>query len=281
MLVDESTVTNPHAKQVLEILASGHYRNETGATVSIAAYQATSEADTRLYTPAQLDALRGVAISGTEANRAVEVVAATTQEAAFALTEDGRDVVVLNFASARNPGGGFLGGAQAQEEELCRCGGLYRTLMTQPEYYLVHRNNRSLLYSDHIIYSPRVPFFRLEARGKMLVQPVLLSVITAPAPNAGAITRNTPEDALHLKSTFERRWANILAVAEDRGHRNVVLGAWGCGAFRNDPVMVAEAAKNVLSGKRFVGRFERLVFAVPDFGERSRTNLESFRAVLG
>jgi uncharacterized protein (TIGR02452 family) len=70
------------------------------------------------------------------------------------------DPVVLNFASARNVGGGFLNGARAQEEDLARSCGLFRCLETQPEYYEVNRRTASLLYTDHIIYSPRVPWFR-------------------------------------------------------------------------------------------------------------------------
>lgn len=58
----------------------------------------------------------------------VEVIDATTQVAAHQFAHEG-PLVVLNFASARNPGGGFLGGAKAQEEDLCRCSGLYRTLL--------------------------------------------------------------------------------------------------------------------------------------------------------
>lgn len=189
-------------------------------------------------------------------------------------------MVLLNFASARNPGGGFLGGARAQEEELCRCSGLYRALLTQPTYYEVHRVNRSVLYTDHLIYSPRVPFFRVAADAPLLDDPFLPSVITAPAPNAGAIQRNQPELTVRIAATFERRWANVLATAERHGHQTLVLGAWGCGAFRNDPSLVAHAARRVLESERFAAVFRRVVFAIPDSGRQSSRNLEVFRSAF-
>ncbi len=276
MTFDERQASNPAAKQVLAILDAGAYTSASGKEVSIGALQAKAEADTRLYLPEELDALRARPADGR--TPPIEVVASTTQEAAQRWAND--HAVVLNFASARNPGGGFLGGARAQEEELCRCSGLYTTLLTQRAYYDHHRGERTLLYSDRLIHSPGVPFFRLATKEPLLDEPVVVGVITAPAPNAGAIRRNRPEEASAIESTFERRWANILAVAAEHGYRSVVLGAWGCGAFRNDPQPVAEAARRVLESGRW-GDFERVVFAIPDRGNVSRANLEAFRRVLG
>jgi len=261
---------------VLAILDAGAYTAPSGEAVTIGALQARAEERTRLYRPDELAALRER--GGDFGTPAVEVVAGTTQQAAQRWAES--DAVILNFASARNPGGGFLGGARAQEEELCRCSGLYRALLTQPRYYEHHRGERTLLYSDRLIYSPAVPFFRLATKEPYLEEPFTVGVITAPAPNAGAIARNRPHEVTEIEPTFQRRWANILAVAAEHGHRSVVLGAWGCGAFRNDPAPVAEAAKRVLESGRF-GRFDRVVFAIPDRGKVSRTNLEAFRRVLG
>ncbi|MBO6938275.1 MAG: TIGR02452 family protein [Deltaproteobacteria bacterium] len=275
MSLDDRKASNPAAKQVLAILDAGSYTAASGKTVSIGALQARAEAGTRLYLPGELDVLRARAADGRVPP--IEVVANTTQEAAERWAED--DAVVLNFASARNPGGGFLGGARAQEEELCRCSGLYRTLLTQREYYEHHRGERTLLYSDRLIHSPGVPFFRLATKAPLLDAPIVVGVITAPAPNAGAIQRNRPEEASAIEATFERRWANILAVALEHEHRTVILGAWGCGAFRNDPEPVAEAARRVLESGRW-GDFDRVVFAIPDRGNVSAANLAAFRRVL-
>jgi uncharacterized protein (TIGR02452 family) len=137
------------------------------------------------------------------------------------------------------------------------------------------------LYSDFLIYSPRVPFIRLGTQEPFLECPFYTSVITAPAPNAGALARNEPHSAVDIPSTFERRWANVLAVAEHNRDRVLVLGAWGCGAFRNEPAMVAATARSTLHSPRFDGVFERIVFAIPGTGERSLQNLQAFRKVFG
>ncbi len=272
---DERKPTNPAARDVLRVLDEGGYKSAGGSWVAIAHKQGAAESGTRLYTPEELERLRA-GDSGVLEGPIVEVIDATTSKAAQSLAADG-PVVLLNFASARNPGGGFLGGARAQEEELCRCSGLYRTLITQPEYYRVNREQSSLLYTDHLIYSPDVPFFRMSAHEPWLDRLFLASVITSPAPNAGAIRQNNPKETLAIESTFVRRWMNVLAVAHDQGHRVIVLGAWGCGAFRNDPLVAARTAATAIESPRFGGAFDRIVFAIPSLGTQSAWNLLAFQ----
>lgn len=267
------------SQQILDLLSAGQYTAPSGRTVSIAREQADAEANTRLYSATDLEVLRGVHHGGPRFSTTIEVLAATTQEAGHQLARDAR-LALLNFASARNPGGGFLTGAVAQEEELCRCSGLYPTLLTQRHYYDRNREEQTLLYSDATIYSPRVPFVRVATKQPLLEQPFFASVVTAPAPNAGAMARSEAHSLVKLRATFERRWANVLAVAEHNGDSVLVLGAWGCGAFRNEPTMVAETVKTVLGSARFDGVFERVVFAIPGKGERSRNNLQVFREVF-
>ena len=205
----------------------------------------------------------------------IELSEETTQVAARRLVQDEglRELVLLNYASARNPGGGFLGGAKAQEEDLCRCSGLYACLITQPDYYEANRAQSSMLYTDHIIYSPRVPFFRDRSRG-LLEAPFLASVITAPAPNAGEHLRRAPDDHEALERAVRQRAGLVLAVARDRKHRNLLLGAWGCGVFKNDPRLVADAFGAWLGA--FGGAFDRVVFAVPP-----GPNYDAFAARFG
>ncbi|MFO0589751.1 MAG: TIGR02452 family protein [Polyangiaceae bacterium] len=272
---------HPSAWQILEIVKNGHYTSAAGERVSIAERQTAAMNSTEVWTPADLDAMfeRGV---GKATGRLCEVLVidATTTDAAKDFGERYGDVAVLNFASARNPGGGFLGGARAQEEELCRCSGLYSCIERMTTYYDVNRANRSALYTDHMIYSRDVPFFRTAEKAPLLDVPYLASVITAPAPNAGAILRNTPEVSAEIAAVFSRRWRNVLLVAAHHQHRTLVLGAWGCGAFRNDPEVAARTAAEWVRSPRFAAAFDRVVFAIPSFG-RSGDNLEAFRRVLG
>ncbi|HRI70665.1 MAG TPA: TIGR02452 family protein [Polyangium sp.] len=287
MLSEENNPINPrrivmsiqfHAQQILDVVASGGYTTENSVRVDIRALQEAAARNTELFHPDKLEALFSESSGAGESPR-VEVIEATTTDAALKLSAEKDGVVLLNFASARNPGGGFLGGARAQEEEVCRCSGLYPLLVTQPKYYETNRAQASALYTDYIIYSRDVPFFRTSAKDPWLEKPFVASVITAPAPNAGAIMQNQSKDKAKIRETFERRWRNVLLVAAARGHRSVLLGAWGCGAFRNDPEVAASTARMWLTAPRFAGCFDKVVFAIPG-GGRSGTNLDVFRRVL-
>ena len=263
------------ATETLDIAERGSYELHGGGTVSIGAAQAAAVAGTAMYRPDDLVALAGDADNGDRddgADTRIEVHNCTTFAGAQLLLADEAeaDVLCLNFASARNPGGGFLGGSQAQEEALCRASGLYPCLLTKPEYYEVNRANPSALYTDHLIYSPRVPVFRDDA-DQLIAEPYAVSMITAPAPNAGAIRLNDPDAASDIGETMRRRIDAVLAVAVDRGHHHLVLGAWGCGVFGNDPGEVAGLFREALTTPPFAGAFSRVLFAVLDFSAELHT----------
>jgi uncharacterized protein (TIGR02452 family) len=268
------------AEQTVGILRSGAYAAPSGAQVSIQTALAAAVAGTRHYTPDDVARL----VDGRRRSRAasdapaIEVTGETTVAACRRLAEV--DPVALNFASARNPGGGFLSGAKAQEEDISRCSALYDCLLTAPGYYAANRADPSLLYTDHLIYSPRVPFFRDDALD-LLERPFAVSIITSPAPNAGEASRRDDARA-DITATLLRRAAHVLAVAEAHGHRTLVLGAWGCGVFRNDPDEVAGVFAGHLLGAdaAFAGAFERVVFAVYD-RSAAQTNLGAFRRRFG
>lgn len=176
----------------------------------------------------------------------------------------GGHIACLNFASARNPGGGFLGGAQAQEEALARASALYHCLLAAPEYYERNRGNRSAVYLDLVIFSPQVPFFRTDA-GDLLKKPVLASVITAPAPNRGAVAENEPGNLPLIETALRRRAEMVLHIAQAHGVERIVLGAWGCGVFRNDAVKVASVFANLIKPPgRFARVFRDVLFSVYD-----------------
>jgi uncharacterized protein (TIGR02452 family) len=173
-------------------------------------------------------------------------------------------VALLNFASARNPGGGFLNGSQAQEESLARASGLYASLNRTTDYYEANRRERSALYTDHMIYSPRVPVFR-DDHDRLLDEPWHASIITAPAVNAGVVRSNEPHNVPRIREVMARRIEYVLALAAHQGQSALVLGAWGCGVFRNDPSEVAELFGDMLLGEgRYARAFAEIVFAVLD-----------------
>jgi uncharacterized protein (TIGR02452 family) len=257
------------ANETVKILETGFYTNNKGQRIDIKDVLEQSKASTKLYTPEELSTLLGL-LKPASYQTKIEVTGETSLEAAKRLTDESKEkVICLNFASAKNPGGGFLGGAQAQEESLARSSGLYASLVTQMQFYDFHRQQGNLLYSDHMIYSPAVPVFRSDDGG-LLEQPYSLSFITSPAPNAGAIAKNTPSRSLEVHATLQKRAAKVLALAVHLDYRRIILGAWGCGVFRNSPAMVAEVFEGLLEGQ-FKHQFEQVTFAVFDNSKKQET----------
>jgi uncharacterized protein (TIGR02452 family) len=268
------------ARETVAVIDRGDYTAPGGHVVSLRAQIDAAVRGTLLYRPVELDVLLVAAPDAPRGARSprVDVTPETTAQAGRRLVEtEGRQgVVALNFASANHPGGGFLGGARAQEEDLARCSALYACLRSQPVYYEANRSHGSALYTDHVIYSPAVPFFRDEGN-ELLDRPFALSIITAPAPNAGEVLRRDPTAGPAVRATIDARAGRVLAVAADRGDRCLVLGAWGCGVFRNEARHVAEAFAGWLRAERFRGMFDDVVFAVSDPSPDQAT-LGAFRA---
>lgn len=176
-------------------------------------------------------------------------------------------ICVLNFASAKNPGGGFLGGASAQEESLARSSSLYASLTKDETMYEYNRGRSTYLYSDYMIYSPDVVFWMNDA-GELLQEPTIADVLTSPAPNKAAMVQNNRPDQMNdLEMTFKIRMEKMLRLAVSQKTECIILGAWGCGVFQNDPEKVAGYFQNLLAGE-FAGHFRKIVFAVYD---RSKT----------
>lgn len=265
-----NTALEEIGRETVRLVQAGGYETASGGRVDIARATAAAVAGTRTFGSDELDELldrkASSPASGAEAKLPrIEVSAETTQEATHRLCvrEAIANVAILNFASAVNAGGGFLYGAIAQEEDLARCSALYACLETQPDFYASHRNADSHFYSDRMIYSPRVPFFRVRSE-ELLDHCYEASVLTVAAPNATKILAVERDALARIEATFRRRTGKLLALAEAKGHRALVLGAWGCGVFGNDPVMAADSFGAWLESARFRGSFDSVVFAVYD-----------------
>ena len=253
------------AAETLSIIQRGAYINDEGRTITLQPQLERCLKDTRLYRPEDFVVLPSP-LPGS-ATCTIEVRNETTLAGTIRLMEraDTGRVGVLNFASAKNPGGGFLRGSQAQEESLARSSALYASLQRCPDYYTFHRHtSRTLLYSDHIIYSPGCPVFRGD-EGKLLSESYQVDFITSPAPNRKALTRNEPERIPEIGSVLTRRCGRILHVAAAQGCETLVLGAWGCGVFGNDPEEVAAVfAEHLLNKGRFRDVFRHICFSIPE-----------------
>lgn len=255
------------AEETVAIVERGHYQAASGRAVNLApAIRACLDATT-LLTPEEVRSARrrGLARPPLPAGATTrfEVTNETTLAAVARVLGDGiGPVAALNFASARNPGGGFLNGAWAQEESLAIASALHASLLRAPEFYDRHRASASLLYSDAMIVSPDCPIFR-DDDGRLRDEPRFATFLTSPAPNAGAIRDKRSAEADQVASTLSRRAELVVGLAAAIGVRSLILGAWGCGVFQNDPAMVARAFADSLRGL-FADRFERVVFAVLD-----------------
>ncbi|WP_426340145.1 TIGR02452 family protein [Pseudoduganella sp. S-14] len=253
------------ARETLSIVASGGYENSLGKHVDIARVLEQAKAGTVHY---QAGALRQL-VNGQGGRQCFatkfEVRNEATLAAARRLIGLGHaDPLCLNFASAKNPGGGFLGGAEAQEENLAKSSGLYPCIVQKPEMYQANRAHKSCIYLDDMIYSPKVPVFRDDDYG-LLDEPYLASMVTAPAVNRGAVARNEPERLGELEAAMLARIEMLLALAVHHGHTALVLGAWGCGVFGNQPSDMARwFAMHLLRSPKYRNAFEHVVFAVLD-----------------
>jgi len=246
------------AQETVQIISDGHYMSPMGRRVDIGAAVAASVAGTREFPPDEVVTLPH-GLRGRHASQIV-VENETTLAAARRLIVDHR-TIALNFASARNPGGGFLSGSEAQEESLARSSSLYACLDGR-SMYPFHQRHGDTLYTDYVIYSPSVVVFR-DTEGMLLETPFTCSFLTAPAPNAGAVLQQNPTRGDELRRALQSRISKVLSVAAAQDYDAIILGAWGCGVFKNDPRDVAAQFRKALTGD-FAGVFRLVHFAVLD-----------------
>ena len=262
------------AKQSLAACDAGFYTNPRGERVELAALLEDAKDGTGLY---ELGVDRLDAPVARAAPTAISVTGETTIEALVRLAKAGGHLGCLNFASAKRPGGGFLGGAQAQEESLARASGLYPCLQTEPDYYARNKSFGSALYLDIVLYSPNVPFFR-DDNGGWFDAPVLASVITAAAPNVSALKEARNYDPEDVALVLENRSRLVLALAAHHKIDRLVLGAWGAGVFGNDAAQIARIFADLLRGP-FANVFAEVVFAVlgtPETSANHRAFADAF-----
>ena len=176
---------------------------------------------------------------------------------------------VLNFASYNNPGGNFINGSKAQEECLCHESYLYNVLKGRIGYYKInHKNKNRSLYTDRALYSPNVRFTK-ECKD------VFCDVITCAAPNKTAAQKYYNVSDEENSEVLKERIEFVLKIAQDNGVDNLILGAYGCGVFGQDPLEVAKIFKEFLSGK--YKSFNKVIFAIPN---RLEMNYKCFKRIF-
>ena len=216
-------------------------------------------------------------------------------QAAQKYVNKGLSTAVLNFASATNPGGGVSRGSSAQEECLCRCSTLYKNIATESavtQFYQPHKRAKNALYNNDCIYTPGVMVFKSDTNEPKVLDKkdwYSVDIITCAAPNlrenpGGSIMNpNKGEVAVSnisdekLKQIHIERGRRILTIARMHMCPVVILGAFGCGAFKNPPKIVAEAYKELV--EEFKYYFDTIEFAVycPSYND---TNYRVFKNII-
>jgi len=253
------------AQNTLQIIEQGFYVNKQNQKITIEELLHTAVANTRLYTPEELEQL-----PTRNKRNAMATTFEATHETSLAavkrMVQKGHPVMCLNFASATKPGGGFDNEIVSQEESLVCASALYPCQLKAQGFYQYHKKQHTSLYSDHMIYSPDVPFFRND-EGDLIDQPFKASILTAAAVNATLVHKLELQNIALIEHDMRIRIRKMLTLCAVQGYEHLVLGAWGCGTFGNDPEMIAELFREKLTD-HFAGCFRHIVFAIKTDDDR-------------
>eukprot|EP01083_Nonionella_stella_P027245 74994_1 len=237
----------------------------------------------------------------------IEINHETTLDCAYRLTSQyGTDIKIamLNFSSARNPGGGWDTGAIAQEESIARSSTLIHAITQyETDFYEYHKQRKSMLYSHALIYSPQVVIMK-HGNGVAIERGdgcYRCDVITSPAVNAknyikrarhtdsmmkkyGQLNKKYKGQSISSEETQAAAWnvvehvmrercARVLELAMKYGNEYLILGAWGCGVFGNDSMMIGRIFAELLRD-RYHNVFRKVVFAILD--QKKKKPLDKF-----
>lgn len=214
-----------------------------------------------------------------------DVVKMTTGDAIYEFFDkySNNKVAVLNFASATNPGGGVKRGSSAQEECLCRQSTLYPAIaqdkcktMFYDENKAESFKNKNFYYNTKMIWTPNVVFFK-DDNGNVADEPRFgINVITSAAPNLRIFSRSlTADDFYHM---ILNRIRSVIRLAKEKDQKILILGAFGCGAFRNPPEIVAKAFAQAIS--EIDGGNMHFIFAIRAKNEKETRNYKIFKRIL-
>lgn len=270
------------ASETLSALQSGSYSIPGGRKHNLTRKIEASNANTRYYSPDSTTLSSwssGTGFFSSYFAPRTPTGTATTETTILQISTLDK-IGILNFASATKPGGGFINGAQAQEESIARASTLYPTLLTHTaqQFYQVHsRDARQGFYTHAIIYSPGIVVFRDDSGA--WTEPFDADVLTCAAVNAGEVRQSSAGRHASVEDKIERemkeRMGRVLYLFEKEGVKDIVLGSFGTGVFRNNVSFIAKTWADLLSapGARFGSSFERVMFAIT--GERTFAEFEA------
>ena len=200
------------------------------------------------------------------------------------LAEGCSKILVLNLASPVHPGGGVRRGARAQEEDLCRKSSLLLSLESKAarKYYDYNKVLHSFMGSDALMITPQVEIIKDE-NGVLLDDTAVISVLTCAAPKVSNGKEGMKETA--YRELVYNRIIGMLKCAAYFGYTNLVLGAWGCGAYGNDASVISDLFRRALNELDYNSFQENDLFSRIDFAVLDRTasqfNYKQFKRNFG
>lgn len=254
-------IRKQRAEQTLEIIEKGFYLDANSNRIVLKEEIDTAIKNTEYLTSVALEALKNSIVLKNDNQTSFSITNEDAVSAILRLNNEGKkNMLCLNFASAKNPGGGFLNGALAQEESLAVSSALYGCQMNAFDYYTTHRNMKSCIYTDGMIHSPNVPVFR-NKNGVLVSNYASCSFITSAAVNKGVIKLKETHLLDTVNDIMDTRIEKMLALCVKEKQETLILGAWGCGVFQNEPKDIAGLFHKHLQGK-FKNQFKNVVFAI-------------------
>ena len=182
------------------------------------------------------------------------------------LPAENEKVAVLNFASFKNPGGGFLKGSTTQEESLCHSSYLYNVLSAfYKEYYIPNQQNTfKCLYNNSAIYSAGIRFWDILPGSKITdeTKNIKVDVITCAAPNYNAARKYYSVHSIDNYQALSSRIKFIKDICNIKGVNTLIAGAWGCGVFGQDPRQTSELFAQIFEKDEY--NLERIIYAIPN-----------------
>lgn len=181
------------------------------------------------------------------------------------LVAQGHYPLVLNLASSFKPGGGFLSGAMAQEEELFR----------RTNYYMfLNSDNQRLFYPlspNEVILTNRVMIIKDQNYTPLGDKSFMADFLAVAAPKNPGLNANGSYSDKEIYQAFRERIESIFQLAILNGNKYLVLGSLGCGAYRNPPEVVVKIFEKMI--KKYSTNFDGIYFGVLSWGNNQNYNI--------
>jgi len=255
--------------QTCDTFNRGHYQTPTGRTIRLYGWlQAKMERNSQVYS--SIPPLRRHPQPRFRTQITVENL--STLRMTEKLLKQGLNPLVLDMANRYSAGGGVRSGANAQEEILCRQSNLMKALL------FLEQKNKYPIPELGGIYIPGVQFFRADPKEgyAYLEKPLTASIFASAAYDCGS---DRPADEMIYRQNTKEKIRTMLRAALIHGHDSIVLSAFGCGAFHNNPQLIATLYREVFAEAEFQGQFKKIAFGIIE-DHNSSGNFSKFKQIF-